>query len=432
MTDQLFHISLRSSLRRALLLLPLILSLAGAWFSVRWLIGNTIAENLSPDERGLENARLAVGLAPLDPLAHWTLAEVEQRNLSLEQPNLSLTEYDQAVRLAPNDYRFWLALGRAFEQAGDGQKAERAMRRAVELAPAYSYPRWYLGNLLLRSGNENEGFEELRRASDADPALRPQVFNLVGEIYGKNPNESSKAIGSAPEVRAEFAKYLIERNQIELGLNTWHGLSAAEQQANRAIGESLMKTMFELQLFTQALEIWNELALNDATRGKVGQILDGGFEQSLSQASAGTFGWQIKSGQQSQASIETAGPHGGAHSLRLLFKARANIDLSVSQLVVVEPNTQYDLAAFVKTSKLESANLPVVEILDAANQTVLATSQSAPGGTVDWQHLAIAFKTGAKTEAIIIRINRASCPDNSGCPIFGTAWYDDFDLKRRS
>ncbi|MDQ2856462.1 MAG: hypothetical protein M3R68_09040 [Acidobacteriota bacterium] len=432
MPDQLLHLSLRGPARRALSLLPLILALAGAWFGVRWLIGNTIADNLSPDDKGLENARLAVGLAPSDPLTHWTLAEVEQRNLSLELPNPSLKEYERAATLAPNDYRYWLALGRAFEQSGEAQKGELAMRRAVELAPSYSYPRWYLGNLLLRSGNEDEAFVELRRAGEADPALRPQVFSLVWEVYGKNPDEFAKSIGPAPEARAEFAKYLVERKEVEAGLNIWRGLTVAEKQANRAVGEALMKSTFEMHRFPQALEIWNDLAPNDASRGKPGQILDGGFEQNSSGASAGVFGWQVKSGQQAQATIDQAFAHSSSHSLRLFFKARANIDLSVGQLVVVEPNTQYDFETFVKTYKLESGGLPVVEILDATNQSVLASSQPVQGGSNDWQRIAIAVKTGDKTEAIIIRINRAPCGDNAVCPIFGTAWYDDFDLKRRS
>lgn len=428
MTDQLIHISLRGLLRRALTLLPLILVLVGAWYSVRWFIGNTIADNLNPDDKGLENARLAAGLAPDDPLAHWTLAALEQSKLSLDQPNLSLAEYEQAVRLAPQDYRFWLALGRVLEQSGESKKAEQAMRRAVALAPAYSYPRWYLGNLLLRSGQGAEAFAELRRASDADPQLRPQVFSLIWEVYGKNPAELSKAVGSTTEVRAQFASYLIERKQIDEGLNIWRGLNVAEKQTNRAVGESLIKTLAAAGRFPQALEMWNDLAASDAGRGKVGQILEGGFE--LSTAS-GVFGWQVKSGQQSQGSIDPAVGHNGNRSLRLLFKARANVDLTASQLVVVEPGTQYDLAAFVKTNKLESAGLPIIEILDAADGSVLASSQPAPGGTSDWQSTSIALKTGAKTEAIIVRINRAACGDNSVCPIFGTAWYDDFELRRR-
>ena len=430
MTDQLIHIGIRGPLRRVLTLLPLVLALTGAWFSVRWFIGNTIAETISRDDRGLEMARLAVGLAPGDPLTHWTLAELEQGRASLGEANQSVTEYEQAVRLAPQDYRFWLALGRAREQSGDSEKGEKAMRRAVELAPAYSYPRWYLGNLLLRSGHEAEAFAELRRASEADPQLRAQVFNLVWAVHGKNPFELSNAIGSTPEARAEFAKYLVDRKEIDEGLNIWRGLTATEKQANRSVGEALMKSVVEAKRYPQALEIWNGLEIDDAGRGKVGQVFDGGFEQNIS-GSAPVFGWQVKSGQQAQVAIDPASAHGGTHSLRLLFKARSNIDATVSQLVVVQPGTQYDFEGFLKTNKLESAGTPVWEILDAAEGSVLARSEPAPGGTNDWQRIAIAFKTGAKVEAIIIRLNRASCGDNSVCPIFGNLWYDDFDLKRR-
>jgi hypothetical protein len=73
----------------------------------------------------------------------------------------------------------------------------------------------------------------------------------------------------------------------------------------------------------------------------------------------------------------------------------------------------------------------MVEILDAADGVLLSNSAAAPAGDNDWQRVSLGFKTGAKTEAIVIRITRASCGDNAICPIFGTIWYDDFDLKRR-
>jgi hypothetical protein len=428
MTDQLIHVNIRNPLLRVLTLIPLVLALVGAWFSVRWFIGDTIAENLSPDDRGVETAQMAVRLAPADPLARWTLAEMEQSKFSLDQSGQALAEYEQAVKLSPHDYRFWLALGRALEQSGETGKGEQAMRRAVALAPAYSYPRWYLGNLLLRDGRDGEAFAELRRASEADAQLRPQVFNLILQVYGKNPDETSNAVGSVPETRAEFARYLLERGQPDIAMNIWRGLSQSAKETNRGIGEGLIKTAIDGKHFPQALEIWNDLAV-EAVRGKAGQLLDGGFEKDI--GGPAVFGWQVKSGQQATAAFDAAAKHGGARSLRLIFKVRSNIDLGVSQLVVVEPGAQYELEGYLKTSKLESAATPVIEIVDPVDGAVLATSPSAPAGFNDWQRLSLPFKTGAKSEAIIIRVSRASCGDNSTCPIFGTLWYDDFDLKRR-
>jgi len=117
--------------------------------------------------------------------------------------------------------------------------------------------------------------------------------------------------------------------------------------------------------------------------------------------------------------------------LRLLFKSHAKAEVFVAQVVIVDSNTQYDLECFLKTSRLESAGTPMVEILDATDAALLGNTAAAPSGDNDWQRVSLGFKTGPKAEAIVIRITRSSCGENSICPIFGTVWYDDFDLKRR-
>jgi hypothetical protein len=428
MPDQLKHIKVRGVLPRVLVLLPLALALVGAWFSVRWYIGDTIAEFTG--NRGLETARLAVRLSPNNPLAHWQLGELESSLLPPEQLDLAIKDYEQAVSLSPNDYRFWLSLGRAWEQAGDTGKADLAMRRAIDLAPSYSYPRWYRGNLLLRGGYDAEAFAELQRASDADPQLRSQVFNLAWAVHAQDFAALQAAIGSNVVSRAEFAKYLIERKAIDDGLRMWNGLSAADKQANRAAGESILSSLIAAKNFPAALGVWNALAPNDAARGTVGQLLNGSFEQDIGPASAVVFGWQVRSVAQAAVALDVKNHHSGAHSLRIVFQAKARVDaLQISQLIALEPGKQYDLEFFVKTDKLESAGTPIIEIVDVIDGALLGASQRAPAGDNDWQSCVISFKTSAKTEAVGLRLNRASCGDNATCPIFGTVWYDDFNLK---
>src|SRR5216684_5445482 len=147
---------------RWLLLLPALLAILGATLAVRWYAGNTVAE-YAPDanEGGIEMARLAVRWAPGDPLTHWRLGTLEEKTFSADSMTAAVSEYQEAVRLSPNDYRFWTELGRALEASGDRDSSEKALRRAVELAPAYSQPRWYFGNLLLREGKFSEAFQQL-------------------------------------------------------------------------------------------------------------------------------------------------------------------------------------------------------------------------------------------------------------------------------
>jgi hypothetical protein len=81
---------------------------------------------------------------------------------------------------------------------------------------------------------------------------------------------------------------------------------------------------------------------------------------------------------------------------------------------------------------LESASTPIVTIIDAADETkALGSSAAAPVGNNSWQQIALSFKTAANAEAIKIRVYRPACVDAPVCPIFGTVWYDDFDLKSR-
>ena len=83
------------------------------------------------------------------------------------------------MSLSPNDYRFWMSLGTAYEQAGDPAKAEHALRRAVALAPSYAYPHWYLGNLLFEMVVTTKRLLNCESPVKPIRNLQPQLFNLI-------------------------------------------------------------------------------------------------------------------------------------------------------------------------------------------------------------------------------------------------------------
>jgi len=134
-----------------------------------------------------------------------------------------------------------------------------------------------------------------------------------------------------------------------------------------------------------------------------------------------------------QIGIDPGHGHTGARSLRLLFQVRSKLEsINVSQLIPVFPNKQYDFEYYVKTEKLQSGSTPAIQIVEAANNSVLATSESAGTGDTDWKRVATSFKTGPKTEAVMVKIVRGGCGDTPVCPIFGMIWYDDFRFQRRN
>ncbi len=430
MPDQLVHFK-TSPLARIILLFTVLLALTASWFVLRWYFGNTLAEYFNPEEARLQTARTAVSLAPSDPLTHWRLGDFIHRRLPPDQISQAVAEFERSVALSPNDYRYWTAWGQALEQAGDYGKAEKALREAVRLAPAYSFPRWHLGNLLMRQGRYDEAFSELRHASEANDELQPQLFGVAWQVYAGDFNALQAAVGNRADTRARFALYLIQRSRFDEGLRLWSTLSESEKKTHRPVAESVISNLITLKRFHTAAEFWNEVAPNNAYRAEIGQIIDPSFEGSISHNASFLFGWQVPSLNQVQVGITPNMGHDSNRSLRMFFQVRSHLEpIAVTQLVLVHPNSAYSLNGYAKTEQLTSASTPAIVIEDAGDGAQLAASGKLPAGDNDWSQISLPFNTGAKTEAIRLKIYRTPCgPENPVCPIFGTVWYDDFALK---
>ena len=430
MPDQLVHFK-TSPLARIVLLLTVVLALTASWFVMRWYFGNTLAEYFNPEEARLQTARTAVSLAPSDPLTHWRLGDFIHKRLPPDQISQAVAEFERSVALSPNDYRYWTAWGQALEQAGDYEKSEKALREAVRLAPAYSFPRWHLGNLLMRQGRYDEAFSELRFASEANDELQPQLFGMAWQVYGTDFGAMQAAIGTRPDVRAQFALYLIQRSRFDEGLRLWNTLSEGEKKTHRVVADSVISYLITLKRFHNAAELWNQVAPGEAYKAQVGQIIDASFENNVSHSPSFLFGWQVPSIHQVQVGITPNTGHNSNRSLRMFFQVSSHLEpIAVTQLVPVHSNSAYSLNGYAKTKQLVSASTPGIIIEDAGDGAHLATSANLTAGDNDWSQISLSFKTGAKTEAVRLKIYRVPCgQENPVCPIFGTVWYDDFALK---
>ncbi|HLM25193.1 MAG TPA: tetratricopeptide repeat protein [Pyrinomonadaceae bacterium] len=434
MAQELIQINVRNPLVRVLLILLLLVAAAWSYFVVRWYLGNTFAEYFNTETNSLEAAQRAVSMGPNDPSTHWRMGQVLQKVFSLEQQTQTIAEYERAVSLSPNDYRYWTSLGTAYEQIGETAKAEHALKRAVELAPAYAYPRWYLGNLLVRNGRYDEAFAELRLASKAEPEFQPQVFNLAWQIHGDDAQAVKKAIGENSATRAQFAVYLIGMKQIDEGLKFWNEMSIDDRKANFASGESIIASLKNEHRYRDALKVWNDI-VNERMRAEVGSVFDSSFEEAGSYELDTPFGWQVRSAPQVSIEIDADRSQTGGRSLHWIFQVRTNVGpVQIMQLVPVQPQTEYEFEGYVSTDKLESGSTPQIDIVDPVDEKTIVSSPAAPRATNNWNRINLTFKTGEKAEAVILRVVRNSCVSEQTpiCPIFGSVWYDNFTIKRRN
>lgn len=380
-----------------------------------------------PDAR--QAAEFALGMAPGDPSAQWLMAAKERENFDVESLERAVNMMEEVVRLSPNDFRWWIELGRAYEQAERPDKAELALLRSVELAPEYTFPRWQLGNFYLRQNRTDEAFAELMKTTEKSSVYREQVFSLAWDYFDKDPLRVESLAGSAPDIRASLAMFFAARGAAADALRNWNMLPDDQKAANPQLPKVMAQGVYDRRAFRQAVAFAREAGMDpDAEPEKV---TNAGFETFVGSQGEGLFGWRIDRGDSTIDIMPDSGvKRSGGRSLRVAFKGYQKLDLfNPTQLVAVEPGTGYRLAFWVRTENLRSGGPPFIRISNANDDTSIAASQPIEATTADWELRTIEFTTPENCEGIWIAAARGYCGDV--CPITGTIWLDDFELTRR-
>ena len=368
----------------------------------------------------------AVSLSPSDAETHAARGGVLQRTGDYPQ---AVTEFQRAVELRPRDYYLWMLLGVTADQNGDQQTALAALKQSVFLAPTYAKPRWQLGNLLLRVGQTDEAFAELRRAASDNPELLPNVIDLAWGIYGGDVNTVlAVAPPQTDAAHVELAIFFARHQQRSIAADQFLAASAAPS----AKANTLLDDLLTARAFGDAYRVWARMHGLPATNA-LGDIRDPGFEGPITVGEAG-FGWQIAADVAGVTMTIDEGAHqSGARSLRIDFHGNSNPQSPLlTQIILVKPLTHYHLGLAVLTKDFVSAADPGITLTDASDTRNAVLAQSTPLGSDAnvWRDFTIDFTTNANTQALTITLTRQACTNNP-CPAIGTLWLDSFLIEAR-
>lgn len=407
----------------------ILFALIFGWFSIRWQIGNMLAELTVPnDPNAKQIGQLAQRLSPGDPLATWLSASTEKDVFTPEKIEASLEKYEEAVRLAPNDYRWWVELGRAREQSATPESAESAYLRAIQLAPTYTYPHWQLGNFYLRQNRGEEAFTELKKAAQNNQRFRQQVYSIAWDYYDKDKERLEAIAGEFSDAKVGLAQFYASKKMPEDSLRMWKSLSEEEKKQNEIVAKTVAQILWNEKKYLSAVEFMRETGLEPDAKAET--INNGGFENSIDKPEETYFGWKIVNEEKLSVQLDPSQKQEGRRSLRVRFNGYSAPQMAnILQIVPVNPNTNYRLSFWLKTDELKSAGPPVLQILDSKESRLVADSKPFPTGTSDWQEIKIDFTTPEEAEGIFVRTGRSYCGDS--CPIIGGFWYDDFKLEKR-
>ena len=410
---------------RFILIAAVIIAFVFGWFAIKWQLGNMMASLTLPDNvAASQAAEFAMDLAPSDPTGRWLRASID---LNKGETDASIRRLEDAVRLAPQDYRWRIELGRAYEQAERNEQAATELKKARELAPTYAFPRWALGNFYLRQGLIEEAFAELRAAAESNRTFREQVFSLAWDYFDKDAAKVEEMSAADSESRASLALFFAARGRASDSLRVWNSLSDTDKSANPQTAKSIALGLFNQRFFPQALEFGRQLGIDAEARAE--EITNAGFERLINNQDDTQFGWRTKS-PDPKLDIATDGSvkHEGARGLKVTFRNYVKPELyAIFQTVAVEPNRNYTLSFWVRTENLKSSGTPLIEVVNANDDKPIAASKAFKTGTNDWENYSVDFRTPDNCTGITIRTTRAFCGEQ--CPIAGVIWYDEFGLS---
>jgi tetratricopeptide (TPR) repeat protein len=140
------------------------------------------------------SAQKALALAPKMPLIHELLGEIA---LAQSRGTDAIAEFEQERAINPLYGGLYDRLGDAYLRAGEYDKAQQALNRAVLLDPASTGPYILLGKVLLKQRNAAMATMYLERARNMDPN-NFMTHSLLGQAY--------RAAGRTEDAERETAK----------------------------------------------------------------------------------------------------------------------------------------------------------------------------------------------------------------------------------
>ncbi len=419
-----------SATLRTVCVAVLIMAFTFAWFSVRWQIGDLFADVTSagsPDAS--EIAATSISLAPASPRGYWLSGSILKTAFDDQSLAAAIHQYEEAVRRSPNHYRSWTELGRVNEQAGRYEKAEKAFRRAIELAPEYTIPHWQAGNFYLRRGRIADAVADFNSAAKHNSPYRIQIFSTAWSVLGQDPRQVEQFLTDSGDSKATLAYFYGSIDRPDDALRIWNMIEAGSRDQYKWQVNGLVRGLLAAGSYRGALEFSRQAGIDPDARPEV--ITNGDFELPIMSSETDVrFDWTLaRLDGKIDVSADSSTMHGGRRSLKFVLRGYGKPQFNVlGQAVAVFPGERYRLSFWVRTENLRGGSLPFIQVRNAKNNQMVESSTAFATGTNDWQRIDIDFALPEGRDGIYLVSGREPCSDE--CPVTGIFWLDDFSLTR--
>lgn len=415
--------------RALLVLLALLLAAALSYSGIRNTLAVHDAELNTP--QGYERA---AKLEPDDARNWYLLGRYWQYNLEDPNAQRAIRAYQTALSFDSHSADTWLDLATAYESEGDIAAARDAFvqaKRAYSLSPEVS---WRYGNFLLRLGELDAAFAEIKQAVEADPRRGAAAVTL-GMRFERDLNAVLERV--MPPAQAAYLSVisaLCEQQQTDQALLVWSRLAALQPHIQISESYPFLEALIRKQQMTQAQRVWDQaLAFAGVSRPPDppgSPVWDGGFESDVAK---GGLTWSYPSFIAGvQITLDTKEKHSGNRSLRLTFNGLRNVNFNdVCQYVAVQPSTSYRFSAWVRTRDISTDQGVRFGLQSLSGSLNSMAWTDDVRGTHPWTQIEFPWTSGKDVGELHLCVSRLPSAKFDS-KIAGSVWIDDVSLVPQS
>jgi len=411
--------------RGAIVLAALLTFIFLCYFSIRNALAVHWASSQTP--AGLERA---VQLEPPDARNWYLLGRYWQYNLENPDTPRAVQNYLAALTLNPASADARLDLATAYEAEGNFPAARDAFLNARKAYPLSAEGAWRYGNFLLRQGELESAFREMRRAVETDPRHGAEAFSRSLRAEPDIDKILAQVLPPLSGVYLDVIRDQVNEGNADNALKVWDRLTSLHPHSSLPDLFSLVDLLRAKQRVSDAVRVWqraSEFAGLSNLGDPVDSVLwDGGFESGIA---GGGFAWSIpQDSPDVQVRRDTREKHSGNYSLRLTFAGRSNVNfMGVCHYTPVQPLTSYQLSAWVRPQGLSSDQGVRLHVQGISASGVSKAITAEIHGTAPWTQIETAWSSGKDDKQAMVCLVRfpSDQPDNK---IQGTVWVDDVAL----
>ena len=382
---------------------------------------------------GLEGREGYERAARLEPknFENWLrLGRYWQYSLEDLDPTRAIQAYTVALSLNPRSADTWADLGAAYEAVGNIAAARDAFLHAKNAYPLSPEISWRYGNFLLRQGEVDAAFLEIRHAVEVEPQRGAEALSRA---LRAEPNVDLVLDRVLPPSKDAYISAIVgqtNEGNTANAVQVWNRLAALHPKLKlENYSFALVGALLQEKQVAEAQRIWRQ-AVEFAGLGNLpepaGSVLwDGGFESGVS---GNGFAWTFPEGQAVQFSIDHREKHSGNQSLRLLFIGRYNLHLLGPCIQApVQPSTNYDFSAWVKTFSITTEQGIRFQLRSLGTQDTSTATTNDVRGTQPWTRVETPWSSGKDVQEMQVCVERLPSQEVDD-KIQGMAWVDDVAL----